>query len=105
MPGLSIVVVRDGEERYQRSFGYQDLESRKPATPETLYCVGSLTKSMTALAIMILHERKQLSINDPVQNFMPITLRPMGEQIRIRHLLNHTSGVPQQARRGLVLPE
>jgi len=53
LPGLSISVVADGDLVYSRGFGFRDVESGLRATPETLYCVGSVTKSFTALAITL----------------------------------------------------
>ncbi len=97
LPGLSIALVSGGEVVYARGFGFRDVENGLPATPDTLYGIGSVTKSFTALAIMQLAERGALSLDDPVEKFLPIKLRPYGEQVRIKHLLTHSSGIPALA--------
>jgi len=65
MPGLSLAIVKDGEVIYSRGFGFRDLEYGLRAIPETLYGVGSVTKSFTALSIMQLAEKGKLGLEDP----------------------------------------
>ena len=96
-PGLSLVVVKDGEIVYSNSFGLADGPKNIPATPETIYHWGSMTKPTTATAIMQLQERGGLNINDPVTEYLSdfqVQYPDSGsEQIRIRHLLTHSSGL------------
>jgi CubicO group peptidase (beta-lactamase class C family) len=96
-PGLSLVVVKDGKIVYSQSFGLADAPNRAPATPETIYHWGSMTKPTTATAIMQLSERGALSIDDPVTEYLPDFNVPYpsdsSERITIRHLLNHSSGI------------
>ena len=91
--GLSIATIKDGEVNYRRGFGFRDFEKGTSATPETIYCIGSVTKSFTALAVMQLCEAGKLSLDDPVEKWLSFMERPMGEKILIRHLLSHTSGL------------
>ncbi|RLF06829.1 MAG: serine hydrolase [Thermoprotei archaeon] len=91
---MTIAVVEGGRVTYSRAFGFRDVEKRLPATPSTVYGVGSVTKSFTALAIMQLVERGLLSLDDPVDKYLPIKLRPLGERVTVEHLLSHTSGIP-----------
>lgn len=97
LPGLSIAVVRGSEVIYARGFGFRDLERGLPATPNTIYGIGSVTKSFTALAIMKLVEEGKLSLDDPVSKYVPLDLRIRGEPVRIHHLLTHTTGLPALA--------
>ncbi len=97
LPGVSLALVRGDEIVYARGFGFRDLEKRLPATPATAYGIGSITKSFTALGILQLVEEGKLSLDDPVEKFLPLTLRPMGESIRVWHLLTHTAGIPALA--------
>jgi len=97
IPGLSIAVVNRDGIIYARGIGFRDVESGLRATPRTSYCVGSVTKSFTALAVMQLAERGALSLDDPVEEYAPLKVRPFGEQIRVRHLLTHSSGIPALA--------
>ena len=97
LPGLSIAAVKDGEIVYARGFGFRDVESGAPMTTQTRVGIGSVTKSFTALAAMMLVEEGKLSLDDPIDKFVPISLRPFGEPVRLRHLLTHSSGVPALA--------
>jgi CubicO group peptidase (beta-lactamase class C family) len=91
--GLSIATIRGGEVNYQRGFGFRDFQKGSSATPETIYCIGSVTKSFTALAVMQLCEAGKLSLDDPVEKWLDFKERPMGVKILVRHLLSHTSGL------------
>ena len=97
IPGLSIAVVNRDGVIYARGIGFRDVEKGLRATPRTSYCVGSVTKSFTALAIMQLAEKGVLSLDDPVEEYVPLKVRPFGEQVRIWHLLTHSSGIPALA--------
>ncbi|MFZ5826611.1 MAG: serine hydrolase [Bacillota bacterium] len=94
LSAVSLAIVEGDQIIYQRGFGQRDLEKGLPATPATLYGIGSVTKSFTCLAIMQLQERGLLHVDDPVERYLPLTVRPMGEQVRIRHLMSHSSGLP-----------
>ncbi len=97
LPSLTISIVHGDDIIYTRGFGFKDISSGSPATPKTLYGIGSVTKSFTALAIMQLVEKGLLSLDDPVDKFVPIDIKPFGEKITIHHLLTHTSGIPALA--------
>ena len=97
IPGLSIAIVQGDETIYARGFGFRNLSSGLPATPKTLYGIGSVTKSFTAMAIMQLAEDGKINLDDPVEKHIPIKLRPLGKTVLIHHLLTHSSGVPALA--------
>ena len=97
LSSVAMAVVKNGEVIYQRGFGLANREKGIPATPETNYCIGSVTKSFTCLGIMQLQEKGLLSIGDPVEKFLPLQVKPSGEAIRIKHLMSHTSGIPALA--------
>lgn len=94
IPGLSIAVVRDEEIVYKKGFGARNKEKNLAATPDTLYGIGSCTKSFTALGILRLVEQGKLQLDDPVGNYLPIQIRQKDEPITIHHLLTHSSGIP-----------
>ncbi len=97
-PGLSVAVVKDDELVYERAFGFANGPAKIEATPKSIYRWWSLTKILTAMAIFQLHERGRLDIEDEVRRYLPFfrtTFR--GDEaptIRLRHLLNHSSGLP-----------
>lgn len=97
MPGVSMAVVKGGSVIYARGFGYRDLESLALETPGTVHGVGSITKSFTALSILMLYERGLLDLHDPVSKYVNFRFEVKGNPVTIHHLLTHTSGVPALA--------
>lgn len=97
-PGLSVVVVKDGKVVYNNAFGFADGPRNIKATPETVYLWWSMTKIPTVIAIMQLQEKGKLSLNDEVAKHLPwlkVNYPPnVSLTITIRHLLQHTSGLP-----------
>ncbi len=94
LPGAAIALVKDQQVIWSHAVGYKDIERGQAATPNTLYCIGSVTKSFTVLAVMKLVEQGKLSLDDPIDKYVPFPVKPYGEPIRIWHLLSHTSGIP-----------
>ena len=96
-PGLSLVVVKDGEIVYQKGFGLADGPRNIPATADTVYNQWSMVKPITAVAVLQLHEQGLLDIDDPVADYLPFFEvqypSESSETITIRHLLNHSSGL------------
>jgi CubicO group peptidase (beta-lactamase class C family) len=91
VPGASVLVVRNGEVVFRRSYGMANLEEHIAATPDTNYRLASVTKQFTAAAILILAKQGKLSIDDPITKYLG--LPHYAEAITIRHLLTHTSGL------------
>ena len=97
LPGLSIAVVDNGETIYSEGFGSRDKERNLPATPDTLYGIGSITKSFVAIAVMQLVEKGLISLDDPVSMHTPLRIGLEEDPIRIKHLMTHSLGVPSLA--------
>lgn len=99
VPGLSIAVVYDQEIVWAKGYGYADLEKKIPATPSTVYRIGSITKVFTSTAIMQLRDAGKLRLDDPVSMHLPwFHVRnpfPDEPEITVRELLTHTSGLPR----------
>ncbi|MBI9045427.1 MAG: serine hydrolase [Anaerolineaceae bacterium] len=94
LPGMSIAVIKDGKVVWTRSFGFKSIEQSTAATPDSLYCIGSVSKSFTAIAIMQLVEQGKLNLTDSIDQYVPFNVKPKGENITIEQLLSHTSGIP-----------
>lgn len=75
-----------------RAFGLADRGLDVPFTVDTRLRIGSITKDVTAALVLALQDEGTLSTDDPVARFLPNF--PAGDRIRIRHLLNHTHGIP-----------
>jgi len=97
LPSVSLALLREGKVIYGRGLGLREIAHGRPATPRTLYGIGSVTKSFTCLAIMQLQEQGQLSVDDACDRYLPLEIRPGGEPIRLRHFMAHTSGIPALA--------
>jgi CubicO group peptidase (beta-lactamase class C family) len=89
----SILVVRDGTAVMSKGYGMANYEWNIPNTPHTVFRLGSITKQFTGMAIMILQERGKLKVNDPICKYLDNCPAPW-QSITIRHLLTHTSGIP-----------
>jgi CubicO group peptidase (beta-lactamase class C family) len=93
LPGLSIAVASADGVAWAQGFGLADIEQHVPARPDTVFRLASISKPITAVAVMQLVERGLISLDDPIQKYVPsFPRKPQGE-IRLRHLLTHTSGV------------
>jgi CubicO group peptidase (beta-lactamase class C family) len=97
VPGFSIAVVQEGTVVYAKGFGARDPARSLPATPDTLYGIGSCTKSFVALAAMQLAEKGKIKLTDPASDYVPFKLGLKGKPITIHHLLSHGSGIPNLA--------
>lgn len=95
VPGAAIAVARRGVLLETRAFGSGAKgDDRQPMVPGRVFLVASVTKPVTALAVMQLVESGQLSLADPVQRHIPEFAGPGKERVRVEHLLTHTSGLP-----------
>ena len=93
IPGLSLAVTVDNELVFAKGYGMANVELKSPALAESAYEVASLTKQFTAMAILLLAEDHKLSLDDPLSRHLP-EAPPAWAKITIRHLLTHTSGIP-----------
>lgn len=91
-PGAAIAVQRNGEMIYSKAFGMANLEHFVNNTPETIFEAGSVSKQFTAAALLLLVMDGKISLDDDVRKYVP-ELPDYGDTIKIRHLLNHTSGL------------
>lgn len=92
VPGVSLLVLKDGKAVVSRGYGRSDLERGTEAGPATGYRLASVTKQFTAAAILLLAQDGKLSIDDPVKRWLP-SLPTVADGITLRNLLDHTSGV------------
>ena len=93
-PGAEVVVVRGGHIVYEHGFGLADLETRAPITDTTMFNICSVSKQFSAVALLKLAEEGKLSLDDSVAKYFPQFKAPFYRDITLRHLLSHTSGIP-----------
>jgi CubicO group peptidase (beta-lactamase class C family) len=110
--GANILIHQSGKQIYSESFGWRDAAARLPMTPDTIFQIYSMTKAVTSVAAMMLVEEGRLSLDDPVEKYIPafsntkvgvdlsdeagqppLKLVPLKRPITIKDLLRHTSGI------------
>lgn len=88
----SIAIGNNDSIIFMKSYGYSNIENKELINSSTPFPIASVTKQFTATAIMILHESGKLSINDEIEKFIDVPTYM--ESVKIRNLMNHTSGIP-----------
>ena len=108
LSGTFVRIIKEGKVVYNDRYGLIDIAKNKPVEDESLYRIFSMTKPVTAVAIMTLHDQGKLNLDDKVSKYIPEfsntqvyenidgkhTTIPQKKQLTIRHLLTHTSGIP-----------
>ena len=102
--GTSIAIVDNGEIVYATGYGFSDLENKRKADANTIYGIGSITKTFTALSIMQLQEQEKLRVTNSIKDYLTDLKieNPFndGNQIYINDILSHTSGLPSDIANG-----
>ncbi|MBL8271091.1 serine hydrolase domain-containing protein [Steroidobacter sp.] len=98
VPSIAVAVAQNGKIVWQEGFGWADKERRIPATEHSMYLLASVSKSMTATALMTLVEQGKVQLDAPVNNYLGnVKLHSYignANDATVRQLLNHTSGLP-----------
>lgn len=97
IPGLAFGAAVDGEAVHTGGIGFRNVQDELAAGPDTVYGIGSITKSFTCAALMQLQERGRLSVDDAVIKWLPefrLPAKADADGITIHHLMTHTSGLP-----------
>ena len=102
IPGLAAAVVGRGGAAWTDAWGYADLGREVPAGPQTVFRVGSVTKTLTAAAVMQLRDEGRLHLNDPLCEHLPelrTMVNPWGrvDEVTIRRVLTHEAGLPVES--------
>jgi CubicO group peptidase (beta-lactamase class C family) len=91
IPGVSAVIIQNGEIVWERGFGFQNVETRIRATPDTPYPIAALSATMAATLLLECAEERAVALDDPVANY-GISLPEAG--VTIRQILSHSSAAP-----------
>lgn len=91
VPGLALGIVSDGRTVLQRTYGVRDAGKDAPVTSNTVFGIGSVAKSMTALSFAISDARNEISLKTEIRSVLPY----FPAQITLKHLLSHTAGWPR----------
>jgi len=96
VPGLSVCVVKDGEIVLSRAYGLANVKKKVPVTPDTLFLLASISKTVTATALMQLYEQGKFGLDDPIAPFLPFPVvnpHHSDTPITFRELLAHVSSI------------
>ena len=110
IPGMVVLVARNGKIVYHKAFGYADYENNRKYKTDDIFRIASQSKAITATAVMMLWEEGKFQLDDPISKYIPefkdaqviesfneedssYTTVPAGKEITIRHLMTHTSGI------------
>ena len=99
----SVLVAVNGKIIYTNGFGESNFDTHAKFTPATLSCLASVSKQFTAMMIMMLAEQNKINYDDPISKYVP-ELSKYADGITIRHLLTHTSGIPDVGDLGIDHP-
>jgi D-alanyl-D-alanine carboxypeptidase len=92
VPGCAVAVVRNGKIVLEEGYGLANLEHSVPVRSDSVFLIGSVTKTFTALMTMMLVEEGKLALDDPIRKHLD-DLPEAWQSVQVRHLLNHTSGI------------
>lgn len=98
LPAFSISLVAGDKMIWAEGFGFEDKEKKRPATADTIYRVGSVSKLFTDIAVMQLAEKGKVHLDAPVQTYLPEfqPKNPFGGDITLRRLMSHLSGLVRE---------
>ena len=91
-PGASVMVIRDGEPILVKSYGWADVENDVRIEPATNFRLASVSKQFTATAVLMLVDEGKIGLDDSIRTYFP-RFPAFADEITIRHLLQHTSGI------------
>jgi CubicO group peptidase (beta-lactamase class C family) len=94
-PGGAILIARGDSIIFSKGYGLADLTTKEAITPKTLFNLGSISKTFVANAILMLQEQGKLTVDDSIYKYFPgFKNKTIAQKIRIKNLLSHTSGLP-----------
>ncbi|RPI93664.1 MAG: class A beta-lactamase-related serine hydrolase [Chloroflexi bacterium] len=96
VPGVAMLIIRDGQIELAKGYGLADPETGRAVTPDTLFTIASISKTMTATALMTLYEREEFNLDDDINQYLPFEVRNPNfpdVPITFRMLLTHTSSI------------
>ena len=98
VPGASVAIIENGQVVLVKGYGFSDVAAQKPVTPDTVFRAGSISKSLTSIAIMQMVEQGKLSLDGKLADLAPeikfVNPWEATDPVRLVHLLEHTSGWP-----------
>lgn len=93
-PGAAILILKGDSVIFEKGYGLADIKSQKAIDGNTFFNIASVSKQFSAVALLILEQEGKLSLDDNLKKWFPEFESPLMERITLRHILSHTSGIP-----------
>jgi len=93
-PGAAVLIMQGSDTVYSHCWGVADMQTKQPVTLSTNFCIASVSKQFSAVAVLQLAQQGLLSLNDPLSKYFPEFKAPFFKDITLHHILSHTSGIP-----------
>ena len=98
-PGAAVLVLLDGDTVIKKGYGISDINTKEKITPNTLFNIGSISKTFVSNTILLLASEGKLNVNDSLYRYFPdFKIPSIAKKVRLHHLLTHTSGLPDNRR-------
>jgi CubicO group peptidase (beta-lactamase class C family) len=98
-PGGAVLVAKNGRVVFKKGYGIEDIRTRKPITTNTLFNVGSISKTFVSYGILRLEQEGKLSLDDPIAKYFPdFKSKEIAEKVSLQNLMTHSSGLPDARR-------
>jgi len=98
-PGAAVLVMLNGDTLLKKGYGISDIKGKEKVTPNTLFNIGSISKTFVSNTILLLATNGKLNVNDSLAKYFPNFKNPaIAKKVRLHHLLTHTSGLPDNRR-------
>ena len=107
VPGAALALIKDANIVLVQGYGFRDLAAAAPVTTSTLFNIGSISKSFTALGVAQLVDRQRVELDAPVIRYipdLPLSDRQVAKTVTLRQLLSHTSGLPSDEQWSVQVP-
>lgn len=95
-PGGAIMIAKGDDILYEYYEGQADLSTKEPINKDTRFNIASVSKQFTAISVLLLQDRKLLSINDHLTNYLPNLNPEVFGNVTLAHLMSHSSGIPDE---------
>ncbi|MDQ3682297.1 MAG: beta-lactamase family protein, partial [Bacteroidota bacterium] len=108
VPGVSLAVIRDGKVYWTKGYGMADKEKKIPVSSTTRFNIGSVSKTFTAFAVLMLAEKGMIDIDSPIHKYLKRWQLPSSkfdhQKVTIRRVLSHTAGLSVAGYHGIYKP-
>ena len=93
-PGAAVLIMKEGQILFENYYGLSSLPNKTKVDSNSNFCIASISKQFTAVAILQLVSKGKVSLDEPLKTYFPEYTNPLWEKVKLKHLLSHSSGIP-----------